>query len=182
MNDLGEVVGTSETGPGPSRAPFIWSLANSTSEIESSTSLKLTVPSGINSSQQIIGSGSDGFVGGPVLWQDGTAYLLEDLMEEGCDWVLIRANAINENGWITGIGHSPGGNYYTAFLMIPDTNCPWGNTCPADFNHDCFVDGIDYDRFEAVFVVGSTQADINCDGFVDGIDYDSFQTAFETGC
>ena len=54
--------------------------------------------------------------------------------------------------------------------------------CPADFNHDGFVDGIDYDTFNNAFETGDLSADFNQDGFVDGIDYDQFNNRFESGC
>jgi hypothetical protein len=54
--------------------------------------------------------------------------------------------------------------------------------CAADFNHDGFVDGIDYDQFNNAFESGDLSADYNGDGFVDGIDYDMFNNDFESGC
>jgi hypothetical protein len=54
--------------------------------------------------------------------------------------------------------------------------------CPADYNRDGFVDGIDYDAFFNDFEGGDPDADFNGDGFVDGIDADLFNNAFEGGC
>jgi hypothetical protein len=54
--------------------------------------------------------------------------------------------------------------------------------CKADYNHDGFVDGIDYDQFNNAFEAGDPAADLNGDGFVDGIDYDQFMQDFENGC
>ncbi|MFO0834992.1 MAG: laminin B domain-containing protein [Phycisphaerales bacterium] len=54
--------------------------------------------------------------------------------------------------------------------------------CPADFNHDGFVNGDDYDAFASLFENGDIGADFNHDGFVNGDDYDSFASAFENGC
>lgn len=58
--------------------------------------------------------------------------------------------------------------------------------CPADFNHDCFVDFFDYDDYVRCFEgdgcpVGQS-ADFNGDGFADFFDYDAFVGAFEVGC
>ena len=57
--------------------------------------------------------------------------------------------------------------------------------CPADYNGDLFVDGIDYDQFNNDFESSDPDqqrnADYNGDGFVDGIDYDQFNNAFEHG-
>jgi hypothetical protein len=54
--------------------------------------------------------------------------------------------------------------------------------CPADYNKDTFVDGIDYDNFFNDFEAGNASADYNEDGFVDGIDADLFNNDFEAGC
>ena len=57
-----------------------------------------------------------------------------------------------------------------------------GVTCPADVNHDGFLDGSDYDRFSLLFEAGDAGADYNRDGYVDGLDCDQFNNDFETGC
>ncbi|MBL8762589.1 MAG: hypothetical protein JNL50_14940 [Phycisphaerae bacterium] len=54
--------------------------------------------------------------------------------------------------------------------------------CPADFNHDGFVNGNDYDDFAALFDEADPGADINHDGFVNGNDYDEFADHFDLGC
>lgn len=54
--------------------------------------------------------------------------------------------------------------------------------CPADVNHDDFVNGDDYDAFAEGFENGDLSADFNDDGFVNGDDYDAFAEAFEAGC
>jgi hypothetical protein len=62
----------------------------------------------------------------------------------------------------------------------------WQGPCPADYNGDGFVDGIDYDQFnndfESTDPIQQRHADYNYDGFVDGIDYDQFNNDFEAGC
>ncbi|MBL8762591.1 MAG: hypothetical protein JNL50_14950 [Phycisphaerae bacterium] len=55
-------------------------------------------------------------------------------------------------------------------------------SCPADFNHDGFVNGNDYDAFASLFDAGDLGADFNGDGFVNGNDYDEFAGAFDAGC
>ena len=57
-----------------------------------------------------------------------------------------------------------------------------GTLCPADYNRDGFVDGIDYDLFNNDFEAGIIDADFNRDSFLDGIDYDQFNNHFEAGC
>ena len=58
--------------------------------------------------------------------------------------------------------------------------------CHPDYNHDGFMDGLDYDLFMADFEsydpAQNIRADYNGDGFVDGIDYDQFNIHFEAGC
>ncbi|MFO0835151.1 MAG: PQQ-dependent sugar dehydrogenase [Phycisphaerales bacterium] len=54
--------------------------------------------------------------------------------------------------------------------------------CPADFNHDGFVNGDDYDAFASLFDIADPGADLNNDGFVNGDDYDFFASHFDVGC
>lgn len=58
--------------------------------------------------------------------------------------------------------------------------------CRADYNHDGFLDGIDYDLFNNDYENPDPEqqirADYNGDGFVDGIDYDLFNNDFAAGC
>ena len=54
--------------------------------------------------------------------------------------------------------------------------------CPADFNHDGFVNGDDYDAFATLFDAADPGADFNHDGFVNGDDYDGFASHFDVGC
>lgn len=54
--------------------------------------------------------------------------------------------------------------------------------CAADFNHDGFVNALDYDQYAELFESGDPGADFNHDGFVNGLDYDAFAEPFEAGC
>jgi subtilisin family serine protease len=54
--------------------------------------------------------------------------------------------------------------------------------CLADFNHDGFVNGNDYDEFAVLFDAADPAADLNNDGFVNGNDYDLFAEHFDVGC
>ena len=56
------------------------------------------------------------------------------------------------------------------------------NYCPADFDHDGFVNGDDYDFFAEAFDAADPAADFNADGFVNGDDYDAFAEHFDVGC
>jgi len=54
--------------------------------------------------------------------------------------------------------------------------------CLADFNHDGFVTGDDFDAYNAAFTTGAIAADFNGDGFVTGDDFDAYVATFEAGC
>lgn len=62
--------------------------------------------------------------------------------------------------------------------FFPDAYCH----CPADFDRDGFVTGLDFDAFVASFEAGDCAADFDADVFVTGLDFDAFVTAFEAGC
>jgi hypothetical protein len=55
-------------------------------------------------------------------------------------------------------------------------------TCPADFDGDGFVTGMDFDSYVRAFEAGAASADFDADGFVTGLDYDLFVAAFELLC
>ena len=55
-------------------------------------------------------------------------------------------------------------------------------TCLADFNHDGFVSGVDFDEFSLAFELGDPSADVNGDTFVSGEDFDAYTAAFAAGC
>jgi probable HAF family extracellular repeat protein len=52
------------------------------------------------------------------LYAGGTLYDLQTLIPPGSGWQLVRADAINENGQITGAGWAPNG-YQHGFLLTP---------------------------------------------------------------
>ena len=54
--------------------------------------------------------------------------------------------------------------------------------CPADFDGDGFVTGLDFDAYLAAFESGDPASDLDDDGFVTGLDFDAFVQAFEAGC
>ena len=64
-----------------------------------------------------------------------------------------------------------------AFQLLGD-----GITCPADFDGDGFLTGLDFDGFIMAFEAGEPTADFDRDGFVTGADFDSYVIAFEQGC
>ena len=68
---------------------------------------------GINNARQVVGQIS----GEAVLWQDGHAYKLKDLIPAGSGWRLFEARDINESGQIVGYGEFNGTHH--AFLLTP---------------------------------------------------------------
>lgn len=57
-----------------------------------------------------------------------------------------------------------------------------GDDCPADFDGDGFVTGLDFDLFVGAYEAGDMAADFDGDGFITGIDFDLYVFAFEAGC
>ncbi len=57
-----------------------------------------------------------------------------------------------------------------------------GVSCPADFDGDGFVTGVDFDLFVTAFESGDTRSDFDHDGFITGVDFDLYVQAFEAGC
>jgi hypothetical protein len=56
------------------------------------------------------------------------------------------------------------------------------NTCPADFDGDGFVTGLDFDLFVLAFEAGDESSDFDGDGFITGLDFDLYVAAYEAGC
>lgn len=90
----------------------------------------------------------------------------QDELLPSVQWSFLQPNAVNNN----------------TVLSLVELSCLNGHFCPADFNHDGFVNGDDYDYFANAFESGDPSADMNNDGFVNGDDYDVFATHFEAGC
>ena len=67
-------------------------------------------------------------------------------------------------------------------IFWDDMGFVYGNACPADFDGDGFITGIDYDLYVAAFEAGDMTADFDGDGFITGIDFDLYVFAFEAGC
>lgn len=54
--------------------------------------------------------------------------------------------------------------------------------CPADFDCDGFITGLDYDLYVQAFEAGDASADFDGDTFITGVDFDLYVQAFEAGC
>jgi len=89
---------------------------------------------------------------------------------------------------ITGVQASDAGDYTAVFsnscggVTSESAVVAVNGGCAADFNHDGFVNGDDYDFFAEAFDVADPAADFNHDGFVNGDDYDAFAEHFDVGC
>jgi hypothetical protein len=101
-----------------------------------------------------------------------------------------NADSYDDDGPTDGVHSNPGECYDYTFGLCPD---PMGKDngfcylrCPADYNNDGFVDGIDADNFNNTFEgagpLPQSCADLNGDCFVDGIDADYFNNEFESAC
>ena len=103
INDLGEIVGWSETDSGDNRA-FLYLPQPNYGLLEGMHDLgALEFQSqalDINNRGQIVG-GSDGRA---VLWNNGQIYPLDEVMGENGAWEMQIATAINESGQIVGNG------------------------------------------------------------------------------
>ena len=69
-------------------------------------------------------------------------------------------------------GGNAGGTTFNVFV----------NRCPADFDQDGFLTGLDYDLFVGAFEAGEFSADYDGDGFITGLDFDLFVGDYEAGC
>ena len=111
------------------------------------------------------------WIGTPESWIDLHALLPADFSSSQATGAWTGPAGISICGW--GFNQSTG--HQEALLWtLPN--------CTADFNHDGFVNGDDYDAFASLFESADLGADINHDSFVNGDDYDAFASAFEAGC
>ena len=117
INDWGEVVGNSYPGsfiwlPGPAYGldagmHALAPLADS------------SLASGINNLAQVVGSTYYSSLGvyTPFIWQNGTTFDLNSLIDPASGWTLTQASDINDAGQITGSGIFNGSNH--AVLLTP---------------------------------------------------------------
>jgi len=109
------------------------------------------------------------------------------------DWGAIkrvRLGADNHalNLFVKGIGRDEAGELYLLTSSVLGPSGTAGKVwhiavrCPADFDRNGFVNGVDFDSLVDLFVLGDPGADWNHDTFVNGDDFDGFVAAFEAGC
>lgn len=115
INDNGIAVGfwrLSDELPEDNKA-FLWDIDNGKVDLGLLPGASYSEARGINNLGQIVGhSGNRAF-----LYDSGMLYDLNDFLPPDSGWVLNGATAINESGWIVGVGvHNGVGR---AFLLTP---------------------------------------------------------------
>ena len=137
----------------------------------------------INEAGQAVGR-SWGLEGNPnvshaFLWDDGMMLDLNDLIAVNLGLVVTWANAINDQGQITGQAQDSGGHIVAVVLSpIPPP--------PGDINDDGAVDHLDLIELLACFgqpaAGGCTPADLNGDAFVNVLDLIALLMSYGAAC
>ncbi|MFO0834242.1 MAG: GC-type dockerin domain-anchored protein [Phycisphaerales bacterium] len=148
---------------------------NDTAQIaDSSRVLARQKDTSTNSYSELVGTGASRF-------EVGTGTSLRNKLNSG------SANLSNAVGPVN--GDAAAAFQWTLTLAPGETRIirggftiNMGGPCPADLNHDGFVNGDDFDLFASAFESGTATADFNLDGFVNGDDFDEFASYFEGGC
>jgi probable HAF family extracellular repeat protein len=120
VNERSDVVGEANIGAGTYHA-FHWSAGTMT-DIHPDLGLRHSRANEVNARSQIVGhvSGFYNFAtinGRAIIWHNGTAWDLNDLVPENAGWVLRSAEGINDRGQIVGFGIFQGET--RAFLLTP---------------------------------------------------------------
>jgi len=130
INDLGQVVGESQSGIDIQNRPVMWSADASHTPVN----LPLVAgdnwgsASAINNLGQIVGFSASVVVGPTgiytyatqhyVLWQNGTVTDLQSLIDPLSGWTITGVLSINDNGQVLGTGTHNGQS--TLFVMTPN--------------------------------------------------------------
>jgi hypothetical protein len=146
-------------------------------------SYQMIIANAITSSAIILAAGPTQ----PMLWGTSAGYAgSTSTGPADCRPGLNNGDSYDDDAPTDGLFANPAECYDYTFLLCPD---PLGKDnsfsykrCPADYNNDGFVDGIDSDQFNNDFEAGDSCADLNGDCFVDGIDSDYFNNEFESPC
>lgn len=133
---------------------------------------------------------------GPAVLSGQLSVELIDLDGDGAAFHPVLGNSfliLNASvGGVSGafqpytVSHADGNTYWWTVTSNPTSVSirldHVNGQCPADFDADGFLTGIDYDLYVEAFEDGEPWADFDGDGFVTGIDFDLFVAAFESGC
>lgn len=128
---------------------------------------------------------------GPKLYLGGSAQPTTKYFSrlEGNTWVpafggasssVFAATTRDGRAYVAGNFTTIGAGAQTAAGLAILERC--NADCPADFDNDGFITGIDYDLYVAAFEGGGASADFDGDGFITGIDFDLYVAAYEAGC
>ncbi len=122
INNNGQIVGASQTAGNGTVDAFLYTISSGHMTDLSTLYGGSSEAYGINDHGQIVGT-SDGSA---FVNNSGTMTDLNNLMDSsGAGWALMAASAINNNGWIVGVGNNPDGNN-DAFLLTPVPEPPAG--------------------------------------------------------
>lgn len=115
ISEDGRIVGASDTPAGPDHA-FLWCTGTMT-DLGTLGGLTSTAYA-VNELGDAVGTSrvADGSLHA-ALWRDGMAIDLNDRVPAEASWELIRADDINNAGWIVGHGRHAG--EHRAFLLTP---------------------------------------------------------------
>jgi len=118
INDAGQVVGMSSSGTQMWQRAFMWQPSTGLVDLgwlPDQKGKKHSWAQDINNASQVVGISN----GRAFLWKAGVGMLdLNALISKRSGWVLERAYAINDAGWIVGMGQSHQRTH--AFLLIPN--------------------------------------------------------------
>jgi uncharacterized membrane protein len=103
MNDHGVVVGELHDLLATTGLPFVWVNGEGMKPLPTTGYVRGTAL-GVNNHNQIVGA----LDGSAILWQDGKLFDLQNLISKSSGWDLDSAFAINDAGWIVGVGRTNG--------------------------------------------------------------------------
>jgi len=124
LNDHGQVVGYSELVPNDNtQRPFLWEKGGGMQDLGLPPGCTTACAFDINNLGQVVGYAgnqkddpyADPYCG--FLYDHGTMYNLNDLIDPNSGWIVQAANGINDHGQITGYGNFFGVQH--AYIMTP---------------------------------------------------------------